>query len=41
MVNGVKNKFLDFKSESVLIFKFIIVFEIMNYCLKLIYKFFY
>ena len=40
MANGVKNKSLDPKSESVSIFKFTTASEIMNHCLKLIYKLF-
>ena len=41
MANGVKNKSLDPKSESVSIFKFTTASEIMNHCLKLIYKLFH
>ena len=41
MANGVKNKSLDPTSESVSIFKFTTASEIMNHCLKLIYKLFH
>ena len=41
MANGVKNKSLDSKSESFSIFKFTTASEIMNHCLKLIYKLFH